>query len=51
MRLSMFTTIAQFGTPEDLTLDDMKIELFFPADEATAETLRTLTAGSANLGA
>ena len=50
MRLSMFTTIAQFGTPEDLTLDDMKIELFFPADDATAETLRALAPGGATPG-
>lgn len=48
MRLSMFTTIAQFGTPEDLTLDDMKIELFFPADSGTAETLRALWSASAS---
>ncbi len=46
MRLSMFTTIAQFGTPEDLTLDDMKIELFFPADAKTAATLTALWAAS-----
>ena len=42
LRLSLFTTIAQFGTPEDLALDDLKIELFFPSDEATAATLRQL---------
>ena len=48
LRLSMFTTIAQFGTPEDLTLDDMKIELFFPADAETADTLRALWAASSS---
>ena len=42
LQLSLFSTIAQFGTPVDLTLDDLKIELFFPADDATAETLRAL---------
>ena len=35
LRLSLFATIAQFGTPEDLTLDDLKIELYFPADDAS----------------
>ncbi len=50
MRLSMFTTIAQFGTPEDLTLDDLKIELFFPADTETADALRALWAASATDG-
>jgi transcriptional regulator with XRE-family HTH domain len=42
LRLSLFSTIAQFGTPEDITLDDLKIELFFPADTKTAEVLRNL---------
>jgi transcriptional regulator with XRE-family HTH domain len=35
VRLSLFATIAQFGTPEDLALDDLKLELFFPADVET----------------
>lgn len=43
MRLSLFGTVAQFGTPEDLTLDDLKIELFFPADESTEQTLRIMS--------
>jgi len=42
LRLSLFTTIAQFGTPEDLALDDLKIELFFPSDKETEATLRAL---------
>ena len=41
-RLSLFSTIAQFGTPEDLTLDDLRIELFFPADEETKAALANL---------
>lgn len=44
VRLSLFTTIAQFGTPEDLTLDDLKIELYFPADLQTEEALRAMAA-------
>jgi transcriptional regulator with XRE-family HTH domain len=40
IRLSLFATIAQFGTPEDLALDDFKIELFFPADAETENYLR-----------
>lgn len=42
LRLSLFATIAQFGTPDDLTLDDLKVELFFPADEATEALLKSL---------
>lgn len=38
-RLSLFATIAQFGTPEDVTLDDVKVELYFPADDETKEAL------------
>lgn len=38
-RLALFSTIAQFGTPVDLALDDLKIELFFPADESTGHAL------------
>lgn len=34
-RLSMFTTLTTFGTPRDITLDELCVELFFPADDAT----------------
>lgn len=42
LRLSLFSTLAQFGTPEDLTLEDLRIELFFPADSDTEKTLRQM---------
>lgn len=42
LRLSLFSTIAQFGTPEDLALDDLKIELFFPSDQKTDAILREM---------
>jgi MmyB-like transcription regulator ligand binding domain len=38
--LSFFSTIAQFGTAEDIALADLRIELLFPADEATKKLLR-----------
>jgi hypothetical protein len=41
-RLALFSTIAQFGTPTDVTLDDVRIELFFPTDSATETALRGL---------
>ena len=41
-RLSMFGTIAQFGTPVDSTLEELKIELFFPANSETEHALETL---------
>jgi transcriptional regulator with XRE-family HTH domain len=37
--LAFFSTIAQFGSAEDLALADTKIEFLFPADEATRMTL------------
>ena len=37
--LSFFSTTTVFGTPVEVTLSEMSIELLFPADEATAELL------------
>ncbi|MEV0403314.1 hypothetical protein [Actinoallomurus sp. NPDC050550] len=36
----MFTMLSTFGTPMDVTLSDLSIELFFPTDEATETALR-----------
>jgi transcriptional regulator with XRE-family HTH domain len=38
--LSLFSTIATFGTAIDITLAEIVIESFFPADEQTAAALR-----------
>jgi transcriptional regulator with XRE-family HTH domain len=38
--LSFFTTLTTFGTPLDITLDELAVELFFPADDATDSLLR-----------
>jgi transcriptional regulator with XRE-family HTH domain len=38
--LSMFSTIATFGTAVDITLEELSIESFFPADEETESYLR-----------
>jgi len=40
--LSLFSTIAQFGTAEDIALADLRIEMYFPADEQTRQTLMGL---------
>jgi transcriptional regulator with XRE-family HTH domain len=37
--LSLFTTLTTFGTPRDVTLDELAVELFFPADDATRRAL------------
>lgn len=42
--LSFFTTTTVFGTPVDVTLSELAIEMFFPADAATAEAVRKAAA-------
>ncbi len=42
--LSLFSTITVFGTPVDITLSELAIEAFFPADQATGEALRQAAA-------
>ena len=37
--LSFFTTIATFGTAADVTLSELSVEQFFPADDATRDAL------------
>ena len=38
--LRLFTTIATLGTPRNVTLDELRIESFFPVDEHTEEVFR-----------
>jgi hypothetical protein len=38
--LSFLSTTTVFGTPVDVTLSELAIEMFFPADAATAEAVR-----------
>lgn len=40
--LSFLSTTTVFGTPVDVTLAELAVEAFFPADAATAEALRHL---------
>lgn len=42
LELRFFSTLTTFGTPRDVTLDGLRIECMFPADEATAAFCRTL---------
>jgi transcription regulator MmyB-like protein len=44
VHLSFFTTLTTLGTPYDITLHELRIESFFPADEPTDATLQTLGA-------
>ncbi len=39
---SFFSTFTQFGTAEDVALSELKIEMMFPADEATRDLLQAM---------
>ena len=40
--MSFISTTTVFGSPVDVTLQELAVESFFPADEATAQALRAL---------
>jgi transcriptional regulator with XRE-family HTH domain len=40
--LRMFSMMTTFGTPQDVTADDLRVESFFPADESSAALLKML---------
>lgn len=40
----LFSTITTFGTPQDITLDEISIESYYPADAGSAEFLRAMAA-------
>ena len=42
VRLSIFTMVSTFGSPHDVTLQHLRIETFFPADEASEKLIRSL---------
>jgi len=42
LKIRLFSSIATFGTAQDLTLSGLRIESFFPADEATRAILTAL---------
>lgn len=43
--LRLVSTITTLGTPLDVTLQELRVESFFPADEASASQLRQLAKG------
>jgi transcriptional regulator with XRE-family HTH domain len=51
--LSLFTTLTIFGSPRDITLNELSIELFYPSDSKTEQFLKSVTAlesSPSNLG-
>lgn len=47
--LNLFTTIATLGTPHDVTVHELRIESFFPADAATAEWFKAVAAANGRI--
>jgi len=45
LRLDFFTTVTTIGTPQDITLQELRIESYFPADETTRELCSRWLAG------
>ncbi|NKB57337.1 MAG: helix-turn-helix domain-containing protein [Alphaproteobacteria bacterium] len=43
--IKLFTTIATLGTPQDVTVQEIRIESFFPSDAATADLFRDWAVG------
>ncbi len=43
LRIALFSVIATFGTPQDVTTDELRIESFFPADESSRLFLEGLS--------
>lgn len=44
--LRFFSTLSTFGTPHDVTLEELRIECTFPADDATDQFCRELAAAN-----
>jgi len=42
-RLTFFSTLTTFGTSRDITLEELRIECMYPADDETAAFCRSLT--------
>ena len=39
---NFFSAVTVLGTPQDITLQELRVECFFPVDEATDAATRTL---------
>ncbi len=48
LSLSLFTMLAHFGAPQHVSLEEMSLESFFPANAATREWFDAVTAGASN---
>ena len=42
LEINLFTMVSTFGNPHDITLQQLRIETFFPADEETEKAIRAI---------
>jgi hypothetical protein len=42
LHVKFFSTLTSLGVPYDITLHELRVECFFPADQASEELLRRL---------
>jgi transcriptional regulator with XRE-family HTH domain len=49
LELRLFSTIMTLGTPQDVTLQELRIESFFPADEPSADAWRRFAGAEGEL--
>lgn len=47
-RASLFSTLTTLGIPQDVTLQELRIECFYPADDATKAVFEALAEMPAN---
>lgn len=47
VRLSLFTMISTFGTPQDVTAEELRVGSFYPADDASEAFLRNIATEAA----
>ena len=50
LELRLFSTIMTLGTPQDVTLQELRIETFFPADVASEQVWRELVSNASTSG-
>jgi hypothetical protein len=43
INLSLFSIISTFGTPQDITTDELRIETFYPSDNNTTAFFENMT--------
>ena len=42
LKLSLFTVLSSFGTAQDVTADELRVEAFYPGDTETEEFFKSM---------